>query len=127
MHRALRGLAGAGCGLVVLGLAAPSGRRRLVRRKPRAMASNINGSAFFAFLGGSVIGFNAAYPSLGHVSDLTPAGRAALAQLDTMCQEQALVTYAGKRIQVAARYFGEWVAPRIFDGELEEERLRRRY
>jgi Secretory lipase len=93
----------------------------------QAVAANINGSAFFAFLGGSVIGFNAAYPSLGHVSDLTPAGRAALAQLDTMCQEQALVTYAGKRIQVAARYFGEWVAPRIFDGELEEERLRRRY
>jgi hypothetical protein len=65
----------------------------------QAVAANINGSAFFAFLGGSVIGFNAAYPSLDLLSDLTPAGRAALAQLDTMCQGQALVTYAGKRIQ----------------------------
>ena len=65
----------------------------------QAVAANLNGSAFFAFLAGSVIGFNAAYPSLDLLSDLTPAGRAALAQLDTMCQEQALVTYAGKRIQ----------------------------
>jgi Secretory lipase len=65
----------------------------------QAVAANINGSAFFAFLGGAVIGFNAAYPSLGLLSDLTPAGRTALAQLDTMCQGQALVTYADKRIQ----------------------------
>ncbi|HEX4658183.1 MAG TPA: lipase family protein [Streptosporangiaceae bacterium] len=65
----------------------------------QAVAANINGTAFFAFLGGSAIGFNAAYPSLDLLSDLTPAGRAALAQLDTMCQAQALVTYAGKRIQ----------------------------
>jgi hypothetical protein len=64
-----------------------------------AVAANLNGSAFFAFLGGAVIGFNAAYPSLDLLSDLTPAGRAALAQLDTMCQEQALATYAGQRIQ----------------------------
>lgn len=65
----------------------------------QAVAANINGSAFFAFLGGAAIGFNAAYPSLNLLSDLTPAGRAAFAQLDTMCQEQALVTYAGKRIE----------------------------
>lgn len=65
----------------------------------QAVAANINGSAFFAFLGGAAIGFNAAYPSLNLLSDLTPAGQAALAQLDTMCQEQALATYAGKRIE----------------------------
>src|SRR5258708_2319999 len=65
----------------------------------QAVAANINGSAFFAFLGGSVIGFNAACPSLDLLSDLPPAGRAALARLDTMCQEQALVNSAGKRIQ----------------------------
>ena len=65
----------------------------------QAVAANINGSAFFAFLGGAALGFNAAYPSLNLLSDLTPAGRAALAQLDTMCQEQALATYAGKRIE----------------------------
>ncbi len=65
----------------------------------QAVAASINGTAFFAFLGGSAIGFNAAYPSRNLLSDLTPAGRAALARLDTMCQGQALVTYAGKRIQ----------------------------
>lgn len=65
----------------------------------QAVAANINGSAFFAFLGGAAIGFNAAYPALNLLSDLTPAGRAALAQLDTMCQEQALATDAGQRIQ----------------------------
>jgi hypothetical protein len=65
----------------------------------QAVAANLNGSAFFAFLGGAVIGFNAAYPSLDLLGDLTPAGRAALAQLDSMCQEQALATYAGEQIQ----------------------------
>lgn len=65
----------------------------------QAVAAHINGSAFFAFLGGAALGFNAAYPAQHLLSDLTKAGRAALARLDTMCQEQALVTYAGKRIQ----------------------------
>jgi hypothetical protein len=65
----------------------------------QAVAANINGSAFFAFLGGAALGFNAAYPSRHLLSDLTVAGRAAMAKLDTMCQEQALATYAGKRIQ----------------------------
>jgi hypothetical protein len=65
----------------------------------QAVAANINGSAFFAFLGGSALGFNAAYPARHLLSGLTPAGRAAMAELDTMCQEQALATYAGKRIQ----------------------------
>jgi pimeloyl-ACP methyl ester carboxylesterase len=65
----------------------------------QAVANNINGSAFFAFLGGSALGFNAAYPARHLLSDLTSAGRAAMAKLGTMCQEQALATYAGKRIQ----------------------------
>jgi hypothetical protein len=65
----------------------------------QAVAANLNGSAFFAFLGGAAIGFNAAYPSRHLLSNLTPAGRAAMAKLSTMCQAQALVTYAGKRIQ----------------------------
>jgi Secretory lipase len=65
----------------------------------QAVAANINGSAFFAFLGGAALGFNAAYTTRHLLSDLTPAGRAAMARLDTMCQEQALATYAGKRIQ----------------------------
>jgi secretory lipase len=65
----------------------------------QAVAANINGTAFFAFLGGAALGFNAAYPARHLLSDLTAAGRAALANLDTMCQEQALATYAGKKIQ----------------------------
>jgi len=65
----------------------------------QAVAANINGSAFFAFLGGAALGFNAAYPSLNLLSDLTPAGRAALAKLGTMCQGEALPAYSGKRIQ----------------------------
>jgi pimeloyl-ACP methyl ester carboxylesterase len=65
----------------------------------QAVAANINGTAFFAFLAGTAIGFNAAYPSIGLPGQLTPYGRAALAQLDTMCQVPALLAYAGKRIQ----------------------------
>lgn len=65
----------------------------------QAVAANINGSAFFAFLGGAAIGFNAAYPSLNLPGELTPQGQAAFAQLDTMCQIPALALYAGKRIE----------------------------
>jgi hypothetical protein len=65
----------------------------------QAVAANINGTVWFAFLAGSALGFNAVYPSLNLNGGLTPAGRAALAQLDTMCQAQALLTYAGKKIQ----------------------------
>lgn len=65
----------------------------------QAVSANINGSAFFAFLGGAALGFNAAYPGRHLLSDLTPAGKTALAKLGTQCQEQALVTYAGKRIE----------------------------
>jgi hypothetical protein len=65
----------------------------------QAVAANLNGSAFFAFLAGAAIGFSAAYPARHLLSDLTLAGRAALAQLDTMCQSTALPLYAGQRIQ----------------------------
>jgi hypothetical protein len=65
----------------------------------QAVAANINGTAFFAFLAGTASGFNAAYPSLGLNASLTPAGQAALVQLNTMCQLQALAAYAGKSIQ----------------------------
>ncbi|HEY9240754.1 MAG TPA: lipase family protein [Streptosporangiaceae bacterium] len=65
----------------------------------QAVADNINGTAFFAFLAGTALGFNAAYPSLDLNAELTPAGQAALASLDTMCQLQALASYAGKSIQ----------------------------
>jgi hypothetical protein len=65
----------------------------------QAVAANINGSAFFAFLAGSAIGFDAAYPSLNLDSYLNAAGKAAFAQLNTMCQIQGLLTFAGKRIQ----------------------------
>ena len=68
-------------------------------REPAGGRANINASAFFAFLGGAALGFDAAYPARHLLSDLTPAGRAALAKLGTMCQEQALATYAGKRIE----------------------------
>lgn len=65
----------------------------------QAVAANINGSPFFAFLGGAAIGFSAAYPAANLLADLTPAGRAALARLDTMCQLPALALYAGQRIE----------------------------
>ena len=60
------------------------------------MAANINGGAFFAFLAGTAIGFNAVYPSLDLDAQLTPAGQAAMASLDTMCQIQGLVSYAAR-------------------------------
>jgi hypothetical protein len=63
------------------------------------VANNINGTVWFAFLAGSAIGFNAAYPSPDLYSELTPEGQKAMAQLDTMCQEQGLLTYACKRIE----------------------------
>ncbi len=65
----------------------------------QAVADNINGTAFFAFLAGTALGFNAAYPSLDLNAELTSAGQTALANLDTMCQLQALATYAGHSIQ----------------------------
>jgi hypothetical protein len=65
----------------------------------QAVANNINGSAFFAFLAGSAVGFATAYPQVGLNSELNAAGKQAFAQLETMCQAQGLLTYAGKKIQ----------------------------
>jgi len=65
----------------------------------QAVANNINGTIWFAFLAGSAEGFNTVYPSLDLNGELTPAGQAAMAQLETMCQAQGLLTYAGKKIQ----------------------------
>ena len=64
-----------------------------------AVAANINGGAFFAFLGGATIGFNAAYPRLKFTQYLNAPGKKALNALSKMCQAQALATYAGKKIQ----------------------------
>jgi hypothetical protein len=65
----------------------------------QAVAANINGSLFFAFLAGSAIGFNAAYPALDLPHLLNDNGRAALARLDTECQLTALPEFAGRRIE----------------------------
>ncbi|MDR0344683.1 MAG: lipase family protein, partial [Nocardiopsaceae bacterium] len=81
-------------GLHLLGVAAGGTPANL-----QAVAANINGSAFFAFLGGAAIGFNAAYPSLDLSGSLTARGKAELAELDTMCQVPALALFAGQRIE----------------------------
>jgi pimeloyl-ACP methyl ester carboxylesterase len=65
----------------------------------QAVANNINGTVWFAFLAGTAEGFSTAYPSLDLNSQLTPAGRSAMAQLEGMCQAQGLLTFAGKKIQ----------------------------
>ena len=65
----------------------------------QAVAANINGTAWTAFLLGTAIGFNAAYPDLNLKQYLTPAGQAAWNQLDSQCQVDALLTFAGKRIE----------------------------
>jgi pimeloyl-ACP methyl ester carboxylesterase len=65
----------------------------------QAVADNINGGAFFAFLGGAAIGFDAAYPQLHFGQYLTSTGKQALKGLSGMCQEQGLATYAFKTIQ----------------------------
>jgi hypothetical protein len=65
----------------------------------QAVANNINGTVFFAFLAGTAVGFDAEYPSLNLGGALTPAGRAAVADLSTLCQIPALLKYAGHRIE----------------------------
>jgi pimeloyl-ACP methyl ester carboxylesterase len=62
----------------------------------QAVADNIDGTAFFAFLAGTAIGLNAAYPSLDLDASLTSAGQTAMANLSTMCQLEGLAVYAGK-------------------------------
>jgi predicted esterase len=57
-------------------------RRDLRGPAPRkglaAVAANINGTAFFAFLAGTALGFSASYPSIDLAAQLTPAGQAVL-------------------------------------------------
>jgi len=65
----------------------------------QAVANNINGTVWFAFLAGTAYAFGEAYPSLDLEADLTSAGQTAMANLQTMCQAQALVTYADDSIQ----------------------------
>ena len=65
----------------------------------QAVARNINGTAWFAFLAGTAIGFNAAYPSLNFRQFLTAQGQAAFDRLNTQCQAPALLELAGKRIE----------------------------
>ena len=66
----------------------------------QAVANNINGSAFFAFLAGTAIGFNASYPAAVDLqSRLNAAGKVAVATLDGLCQLPALALFAGQRIE----------------------------
>jgi hypothetical protein len=65
----------------------------------QAVANNINGSIWFAFLAGTAEGFNTVYPSLDLTGELTPAGQAAMNSLEGMCQAQGLLTFAGKKIE----------------------------
>jgi hypothetical protein len=65
----------------------------------QAVAKNINGTVFFAFLAGTAVGFDAAYPSVNLAGSLTADGKAAVAKLSTLCQIPALLTYLGKKIE----------------------------
>jgi pimeloyl-ACP methyl ester carboxylesterase len=60
----------------------------------QAVKNNIDGSAFFAFLAGTAIGYRAAYPSLNVDSYLTLYGKLAISTLNTLCQLPALALYA---------------------------------
>lgn len=60
----------------------------------QAVKNNIDGSAFFAFLAGTAIGFRAAYPSLNVNSYLTLYGQLAISTLNNLCQLPALALYA---------------------------------
>jgi pimeloyl-ACP methyl ester carboxylesterase len=60
----------------------------------QAVKANIDGSAFFAFLAGTAIGFRAAYPSLNVNQYLSLYGQIAISALNNMCQLAALPLYA---------------------------------
>lgn len=64
----------------------------------QAVKANIDGSAFFAFLAGTAIGFRAAYPSLNVNQYLTLYGQLAISALNGMCQLPALALYAGHHL-----------------------------
>jgi hypothetical protein len=65
----------------------------------QAVAANINGSLFFGFLGGTALGFDAAYPHLDLFSYLTPYGRQALSFLGGLCVTEGLLLYAFQRLE----------------------------
>ncbi len=62
-----------------------------------AVAKNLDGSAFFAFLGFSALGLDAAYPELDLDSYLNAAGRAVFASAKDACVTDFL-KFAGKKI-----------------------------
>lgn len=65
----------------------------------QTVAANINGSLFFGFLGGTALGFDAAYPQLDFFGYLTDHGRAALTLLGQLCVTEGLVLYAFQRLE----------------------------
>ncbi len=65
----------------------------------QAVKNNIDGSAFFAFLAGTAIGFRAAYPALNVDRYLNTYGRASIATLNTLCQIPALLLFATREIR----------------------------
>jgi pimeloyl-ACP methyl ester carboxylesterase len=65
----------------------------------RAVAEQINGSFWFAFLAGTAIGFDAAYPFLGLDRYLTAEGEAAARELSRLCLVDGLLRLAGRRIE----------------------------
>ncbi|ADB53239.1 Triacylglycerol lipase [Conexibacter woesei DSM 14684] len=60
----------------------------------QAVKANIDGSAFFAFLAGTAIGFRGGYPALNVDRYLSLYGRIAIASLNRMCQLPALALFA---------------------------------
>jgi len=65
----------------------------------RAVATQINGSFWFAFLAGTAIGFDAAYPFLDLDRYLTAEGEAAARELSRLCLADGLLRFAGRRIE----------------------------
>ncbi|MDO8184948.1 lipase family protein [Conexibacter sp. JD483] len=64
----------------------------------QAVKNNIDGSAFFAFLAGTAIGFRGGYPALDVNRYLTLYGRLAISTLNSLCQLPALALYAAHHL-----------------------------
>jgi hypothetical protein len=64
----------------------------------KVVASNLDGSAGFAFLGMAALGFDQAYPELNLKGYLNSAGVTALDKLDAMCVIEALAAYSFRHI-----------------------------
>ncbi|MDO8213398.1 lipase family protein [Conexibacter sp. CPCC 206217] len=60
----------------------------------QAVKANIDGTAFFAFLAGTAIGFRGGYPALNVNRYLTLYGRLAIGTLNSLCQLPALGLFA---------------------------------